>query len=99
MPEIEVFSKLRGVGAVSQRMERFGFGKLPQHFTIYYTLKHLLKGNPDLNVCVTIKRKKNPHLRKNTTPMLLGDAWPRVCFSSCHSSVSLARRASSESEL
>lgn len=58
MPEIEVFPKLRGVGAVRQRMGSFGFGKVPQHFTIYYTLKHLLKGNPDLNVCVTIKRRK-----------------------------------------
>lgn len=58
MPEIEVFPELRGMGAVRQRMGSFGFGKVPQHFTIYYTLKHLLKGNPDLNVCVTIKRKK-----------------------------------------
>lgn len=58
MPEIEVFSKLRGVGAVSPQRGSFGFGKVPQHFTIYYTLKHLLEGNPDLNVCVKIKRKK-----------------------------------------
>lgn len=72
MPEIEVFSKLRGVGAVSQRMERFGFGKLPQHFTIYYTLKHLLKGNPDLNVCVTIKRRKKPTFKEKHYPHASG---------------------------
>jgi hypothetical protein len=30
MSEIEVFSKLRGVGAISQWMESFSFGKVPQ---------------------------------------------------------------------
>lgn len=30
MSEIEVFSKLKGVGAVSQWMESFSFAKVPQ---------------------------------------------------------------------
>lgn len=47
VPGIEVFSKLRGVGAVSQWMDgEFQFwqgARSPRYFTVYYQIKHLLK--------------------------------------------------------
>lgn len=46
--EIEVFSELRGVGAVSQWMDgqlQFWQGaSSPSYLAVYYPLNHLLKG-------------------------------------------------------